>query len=719
MLLMKVDQFLSLLKKVKQKDHNQWQACCPAHDDQVASLSVGVNGKNILVHCHAGCSTKSVVRAMGLQMVDLFIDKPQAVNKSQKKEPKPISEAEMLKGSHGHWDYEDKNGTLLYRIVRYPNGDSKRFLAHRLTQDGHWLRSIEGVRRVLYRLPQLLAADPKGAVFIPEGEKHVDRLISLDLIATCNPFGAGSWRDEYSAHLKGRRVVILADNDKPGRDHARGIADSLQGVAASVEILELEDLPEHGDVSDWLDTGHAADELISLAETLPKAPRLVADQNEKTIEKASCVTLDECLGVIKRWLLLPEDVVVRYLLALVVANRLPGDPVWGFIIAPSGGAKTELLNSLSRIPSIYPLSDLTPQTFISGYKENKRASLLTKLEPGTILTLKDFTTVLSMHRDSRQAILSQLREIADGSYRKEFGTGKRVVWEGKLGFIAGCTPILDHHQAVYALLGERFLQMRPPLPARKALAKAARTGTGKEKQMRHELQEAMAGCISGVKLEDIPTWPENLGEALDSLATLCALARSGTVRDSYHKELQLIPEPEVPTRLVKQLFQLGQALGMLRGASQVELEDYAIVGRVAIDTIPHTRWRILSCLLEQGEQVKTANVAAAVGLPTSTTRRHLDDLAGLTLVVGDKGGSGVAAKWGVSVECSDLVAKSLTLPQKSPHGGERKIIREDTTDMYTHPTSVERFRNVNSEQELQPYHAFNETHEEELVGIPV
>ena len=385
-------------------------------------------------------------------------------------------------------------------------------------------------------------------------------------------------------------------------------------------------------------------------------------------EPAAGRALQDCLDVVNRYLLLPEDTVVLYLLALVVANRLPGDPVWGFVVAPSGGAKTELLNSLSEIPETYALSDLTPQTFLSGYTKKTQAGLLQRLEYGTVLVLKDFTTVLSMHRDSRQAILSQLREIADGSYRKEFGTGEAVAWEGKLGFIAGVTPVIDHHRSIYSVLGERFVQLRPPVPVRTELARAARQQVGAEAGMRRELREAMARCVADVSLETIPDWQEELGPAVDSLSTLCALARSGIVRSAYNKDIQLVPEPEVPTRLVKQLVKLGQAVAMLRGSPQVGEEEYRIVQTVARDTMPKVRWRILSCLLQQDEIV-IGVIAGAIRLPPNTVRRHLQDLVALGLVNVRKGGAGHADGWRVTPLCSQLVATSGTLPHMSYLGG--------------------------------------------------
>src|SRR5690606_4728186 len=100
--------------------------------------------------------------------------------------------------------------------------------------------------------------------------KDVDNLRALGFTATTNPMGAGKWRDEYSESLRGAHAVILPDNDEPGRQHAERVARSLYGVAASVRVLALPDLPEKGDVSDWLKNGGTAEELRAMIEAAPE-----------------------------------------------------------------------------------------------------------------------------------------------------------------------------------------------------------------------------------------------------------------------------------------------------------------------------------------------------------------------------------------------------------------------------------------------------------------
>ena len=161
------------------------------------------------------------------------------------------------------YPYYDESGRLLFEVCRLA---PKRFRQRR--PSGEW--GIQGVRRVLYRLPELIAAPKDALVYIPEGEKDCDRLATLwGLVATCNPMGAGKWRSEYAAFLRGRHCVVIADNDEVGHQHAVEIATSLAAVAASVRVLHLQNLPEKGDISDWIVAGGTQSDLAELAEDTP------------------------------------------------------------------------------------------------------------------------------------------------------------------------------------------------------------------------------------------------------------------------------------------------------------------------------------------------------------------------------------------------------------------------------------------------------------------
>ena len=166
------------------------------------------------------------------------------------------------------YDYRNERGKMLYQVLRYqPKGFSYRHLTRR----GTWLTGLGTVRLVPYCLPELLAADRRKLVYVVEGEKDVDRLWSLGLVATCNSGGGGhgKWPRSHNRLLAGRDVAILPDNDYTGEEHALDVARNLHQKARSVRIVKLPRLPLKGDVSDWLDAGGDLRTLRRLVSATP------------------------------------------------------------------------------------------------------------------------------------------------------------------------------------------------------------------------------------------------------------------------------------------------------------------------------------------------------------------------------------------------------------------------------------------------------------------
>ena len=228
---------------------------CPAHDDTTASLSVscGPEGKTLL-HCHAGCEPAAIMTALGLTLSDLFPPRD-----------RPLSDDLIT------YDYQDEAGELLYQVVRFParDGKPKDFRQRKPDGAGGWTWKLEGVRRVLYRLPQI---QHRESILLVEGEKDADRLWSLRLPATTNAGGAGKWRDDYAVSLQAagvKRVAVLADNDPPGEAHSLQVARSCDDAGLFVRRILLPGLPPKGDVSDWLDAGHTKAELTTIVHDAP------------------------------------------------------------------------------------------------------------------------------------------------------------------------------------------------------------------------------------------------------------------------------------------------------------------------------------------------------------------------------------------------------------------------------------------------------------------
>ena len=205
-----LEKVLTKLENVK-KTPNGWEACCPAHDDRHASLSIGMGEDGrILLNCHAGCDPEAIVSAIGLKLADLFPPSPR-LRRTSPTEPPPVRGRIAAQ-----YPYCDASGALLFEVVRF---DPKDFRQRRPDGKGGWIWSLGDTARVLYRLPGILAADKNGWVFVCEGEKDVDNLRALGLPATCNPGGAGKWgKLSDDSILHGKRVVIIPDRDEPVSD---------------------------------------------------------------------------------------------------------------------------------------------------------------------------------------------------------------------------------------------------------------------------------------------------------------------------------------------------------------------------------------------------------------------------------------------------------------------------------------------------------------------
>lgn len=239
--------------KPKKGGDGHFYACCPGHDDKNPSLSISDGDKGVILKCHAECELSAILDPLNLKPADLFYNHNGHQN-----------------GTHDTaiaYIYTDEEGDPLHRTVRT---EPKRFFQQHW--DGQkWVNGLGQIRRVLFELPKVIEAIAAGEkIYLVEGEKDAQKLIDLGFTATTNAMGAGAWRAEYTQQLDGAHVVIIPDNDQPGRDHADSVQAALTGVAASVKVVELSDLPERGDVSDWFGAGHTVEQFVTIVRSTPE-----------------------------------------------------------------------------------------------------------------------------------------------------------------------------------------------------------------------------------------------------------------------------------------------------------------------------------------------------------------------------------------------------------------------------------------------------------------
>lgn len=266
--------------QVKKYGNGKAQALCPAHPDKEASLTItqGNDGKTLL-KCHAGCSSESVVLAAGLKMADLF-----SKNRLSEERWRTFIESREKRKIEAVYNYVSINGEYAYTKIRL---EGKKMLFGML-KDGRFEYGLKGRNKKEFnaifgsvsRIKE--AIERNEPIFIPEGEKDVNTLIKKGYAAfSCG--GANDWNKNISELCNGAEVIILADNDDPGKKLAATIEKDLKGISKSVKIIvPMPDTPK-ADITDYFEAGHTVEEFEYLIRTSDDTKYICTDvqQNQK------------------------------------------------------------------------------------------------------------------------------------------------------------------------------------------------------------------------------------------------------------------------------------------------------------------------------------------------------------------------------------------------------------------------------------------------------
>jgi hypothetical protein len=198
---------------------------------------------------------------------------------------KPRSGAAKDRTPIATFDFFDTNNTLLYQKLKYDS--EPKYGQRRPDGNGGWIGNLNGVKRVLYRLPELTARK-SATVFACEGEGDADNVAALGLCATSAD--SGTWKPDLIEPLRGCDVVILPDFDSTGVKRALEAANALHGVAASIRMIFLPGLTGakgNKDVSDWLDQDPKRADIF--VETCLNAPLWTPDSDVEGLTEAAKV----------------------------------------------------------------------------------------------------------------------------------------------------------------------------------------------------------------------------------------------------------------------------------------------------------------------------------------------------------------------------------------------------------------------------------------------
>jgi len=276
---MQLDEILTRFHNVKQTGDVQYIACCPAHQDDKPSLSISECSGKILLNCHAGCDTPSIVDAIGIKMSDLYT------------RDRSDSSWKFLR----EHIYRDEAGKTIAKKELYLKPDGTKTGIWFRYDKGKFEKGLKGLNAPLYNLPELIGSS--GTLYIAEGEKDADTLLKMGFIATSTPSGAGSrWKATYNQYFADRDVVILTDNDEPGRLYGEEIKRGLISVAKSIKVIPAKEI--------WSEAPPKAD-ISTVAE------RFGADNAKDMLEVAINVVKDEANNEQETYTQLPGGYVLK------------------------------------------------------------------------------------------------------------------------------------------------------------------------------------------------------------------------------------------------------------------------------------------------------------------------------------------------------------------------------------------------------------------------
>jgi len=325
--------------------------------------------------------------------------------------------------------------------------------------------------------------------------------------------------------------------------------------------------------------------------------------------------------------------------AAVHGHRL-GLKSWLLLVAPPSTGKTEgVLESISSLQEVKVIDRLTEHTLISGMYRAHMPRVPEKAPFGGtvtkdgdrtiysggdgILVFKDFSTVSSMKRDKRGELFSQLRRIHDGQLADNWGTGESKLWSGRVSVIAASTPAIDNFPTFEQELGARFLRIRGARVGLESARKAIEN-LGTENDFHTNLHQLMEPIFVHALSGNISIRTKQKDQ-LSGLAELVAIGRSVVViKDG---EVVKTPEPEGPGRVAKELATLAKALAALEGRRVVVEKDVIDVCRVALDTLPENRCKLLLAAVAREEIGLTGT-----DLPRRARERAHQQLSALELL---------------------------------------------------------------------------------------
>lgn len=553
------------------------------------------------------------------------------------------------------------DGEKFYIPCRNTNGSIVNLYSYNLfgrllpSEKKHACRGLVTIPAALYGLEYLTQKNTKEhRIFIVEGiwdtialrymlQKEMENGIPLG-----SP-GKDAWKNEWTEYIVGRKIICGYDKGVAS-EKASGINRLHKQLETRVKSFDYiawpEPLPNGYDIRDfYISKGKLAD-LFSL---IKKYVSIEVREDRKLAEAGPTMsvsnemrpTFEEVLKVYSKHFIMTSDMVdmLKVSFATVLTTQISGPALWLWLVGPASSGKTTVAMSTSGVSYAIARSSLSANSLMSGFAGPRDPSLLAILD-GKFLIIKDATEILTQAKDDKAKIFSTLRGAYDQSCTYTYGNGVVRDYKAHFNAIFAVTAAIYTEQS--ASLGSRFLMLHTNKGVQfnnKEITRSAIRSVGRNQFeiAEQEVREAATNFLDVIVNEDdIPAIDERIEDILIALADLCAVLRAAVERDYRDRKLLYRPQPEMSTRIAKQLTKLLIGLALIHKPAEVTESDLRIVARVAMDSCIGFNVEAMACLMEKPRQT-IQQISEMCKLNTNIIRDQLDDLVELGAVFKEVG----------------------------------------------------------------------------------
>lgn len=483
-------------------------------------------------------------------------------------------------------------------------------------------------------------------IFLCEGEwdgmcmqEALDKLGLNNVTATAVP-GAGVFKAVWVPLFVRKTVHVLYDNDKPGQAGALKVFNTLRRDCSQLNFLHWSsDFEDNFDIRDLNQKLKNAVRLHNfIMANLHDLPMnadidevMGAGANAREKFDGEGISAENVYDAYRKWLYLPDTSVLDVVYGTIIANRLEGDPLWVFIVAPPGMTKTSILQTVADASEVVAVSTLTANSLISGSNAGGVDPSLAPRLNKKVLAIKDFTPILNMHIQARDEIFGVLRDLYDGECTKTYGHGITRHVVSKFGIIAGVTPAIETFVENESALGERFLRFAMKLPSsikeHMVYMRRATENIRNKDTMLSTMREIGPKVLDYDFKRDVEV-PDEIHTKVLYLAMWTAQLRGTIIRDRFSKEILFKPFQELGTRICQQYIKLLLGIGMFRRIDKIGGSEFEIIRKLALGSVPSKLEDAVSKLYKWGitRKFQTAELAEMVRLPQSTVQQMVNSL---------------------------------------------------------------------------------------------